>query len=403
MRPSRLLPASLLLAFLILGACSERAERIVGNARLIRGPGGLGTTTIASPVPDRDTYLTPGTVNLGSTILVGRSATFEARAFFKFTSFRLPDTTLAGFSPGTVLFELPQSQLRITPTSQQIEFGIIDSPLADTTSVTWPGPSLGTLLGSQDYNFAGPLVFGLPGGGYQLYKSWAIDPSTVPGFILRSPSVDGIAGFRAGLGRFRVPYSWNDGGTTRFDTTNTFVSFDYYAHPPLTPLPTGVDTALVLGGGFETGVAVRADVPALTAGYSVNDLRLVFQVVGEHAGVDGSLLNQATDSTGVSVTIDVYRILSDWSETETNELALERGVLQIATTRFVAALPGDSVSLSLPSSLARDWAADPAANYGVLIKIRDGNRDPGLVVGSRESSRPPILRVATTSPPPGRF
>lgn len=384
--------------------CSERAERITGNARLIRGPGGLGTTTIASPVPSRDTYVTPGTVNLGTTILVGRSATFEARAFFKFNSFRLPDTTLAGFSPGQVLFELAQSQLRITPTPVRIDFGIIDSPIADTTSVAWPGPSMSTLLGSQDYTYAGPLVFGLPlSGGYQLYKSWAIDPSTVPGFILRSPTTDGIAGFKAGLGRFRVPYSWNDGGTTRFDTTNTFVTFDYYAHPPLTPLPTGADTALALGGGFETGVAVRTDVPALTPGFSVNDLRLVFQVVGEMPGVDGSLPNPAADSTGVSVTIDVYRIQADWAEAETNELSLDKSVLQLSTTRRVAAVPGDSVSISLPSSLARDWAANPAGNYGVLVKIRDSNRDPGLLLGSRESSKPPMLRIATTSPPPGRF
>ena len=69
----------------------------------------------------------------------------------------------------------------------------------------------------------------------------------------------------------------------------------------------------------------------------------------------------------------------------------------------MAAVPGDSVSLSLPSSLARDWAANPAGNYGVLVKVRDGNRDPGLLLGSRESSKPPMLRIATTSPPPGRF
>ena len=403
MRPPQLLPACFLLALLLQGGCSEDAERFVGNSRLIRGGTGLGTTTIGSPVPDRDTYLPPGTANFGGTLLIGRGSGFEARTFLKFASFNLPDTNLAGFTPGTVLFELAQSQLRRTPTSVQIDLGITDGPLADSASVAWPGPGLGTPLGSVDFGFTGPLVIGLGPGGFQQFKGWALDPSSVPGFILRSPVLDGIAGFRAGLGRFRVPYSWNDGGTTRFDTTNTFASIDYYVHPPLSPSPTGADTTLELGGGFETAIAVRAEVPALTAGYSVNDLRLVFSVIDSLPGVDGSILNPATDSSQVSVTIDVYQITADWSEAETDERAIQRTLLQIATTRFVTAQPGDSLSISLPSSLARTWGLNPAGNHGVLVHIRDANRNPGLVVGSRESSRPPQLRIATTSPPPGRF
>ena len=400
MRPLRLLPVVLLIALMAQSGCSEDKERIVGNSRLIRGPAGLGSTTIASPVADRDTYVPPGTVNVGTTLLIGRATGYEARAFFKFTHFNLPDTSLAGFSPSTVLFELPQSQLRRTPATQRIDFGVTDGPLADSASIAWPGPGVGTSLGSVDFDFTGPLLYGI---GYQQFKGWALDPSSVPGFILRSPVSDGISAYRAGLGRFRVPYSWNDNGTTRFDTTNTFVTFDYYAHPPLSPSPTGADTALAKGGGFETGVAVRADVPALTAGYSVNDLRLVFTVVDSLPGVDGSVLHPASDSSQVSVTIDIYKITGDWTENTTDASLIPRSSIPVGVTRFVAAQPGDTLSIALPSALAREWALDPAGNFGVLLQVRDGNRDPGLKVGSRESTRPPVLRVATTSPPPGRF
>ena len=71
MRPTPLLLAALILPVtLFLSGCSNRVERIVGNERLIRGPGGLGTTLDQGPAVDRDTYVTPGTANFGTSLLV---------------------------------------------------------------------------------------------------------------------------------------------------------------------------------------------------------------------------------------------------------------------------------------------------------------------------------------------
>jgi len=58
---------------IFLCGCSSRVERIVGNERLIRGPGGLGTTVSVVSFLNRDTYVTSSAVNFGSVQLVGQS------------------------------------------------------------------------------------------------------------------------------------------------------------------------------------------------------------------------------------------------------------------------------------------------------------------------------------------
>jgi hypothetical protein len=110
-----LLSILLLTLALALSGCSNNSDRVTGNERLIRGPGGLGSTLVETTVPDRDTYVTPGTANYGSVLLVGHDATFEGRAFFKFLKINLPNTTLTGFTPGNVLFDLPHVSLRNEP------------------------------------------------------------------------------------------------------------------------------------------------------------------------------------------------------------------------------------------------------------------------------------------------
>ncbi len=403
-RPSRLLLAALVLpACIAFTGCSEKSSRVVGNERLIRGSGGLGTTLIESPPVDRDTYVTAGTANTGNTLLVGRSATYEARTFFKFLSFSLPDTNLNGFVAGDVLFELPSAPLRITPLNLQLDFGITDAALADTGVISWPGPGMGTPLGTIVYDFTGPILLSLGSGSFIQYKQWALDPSLAPAFLLRAPLTQGVAGFRSGAARLRVPYTWNNGGTTVSDTTSTIVFFDLYLHPPISPAPSGADTAIVLGGGFESSMAIRAPVPAIPPGASVNELRLVLSVIDSLPGVDGSILHEASDTTRVAVTIEVRQISSLWPEGTTDVSSISTGLIPLSLVLGVTAAAGDSLSIRLPISLARGWSANPISNEGVLITILSANTNPGLVIGSRESSRPPVLRVGTTSPPPGRF
>jgi len=390
-------------ASVFLSGCSNEADRIVGNQRLLRGPDGLGTTQLLAPAIDRDTHVTPGTANFSSTLLVGRSPTFEARTFFKFLRFSLPDTNRPGFVPGDVLFELTESRLRRTPLDLDLDFGLTDASVTDSTLLAWPGPGMGTQLGSITFDFTGRLRISLGPGSFTQFKQWALDPSSVPGFLLRAPLSQGIAGFAAGTARFRVPYSWNNAGTTVFDTVNTNLAFDLYLHPPFSPAPTGADTALVLGGGFESSLAVRAPIPAIPPGASVNQLRLVLAVTDSFPGVDGSILTDAGDTSRVAVSLAIYRITGAWTEGVTSEAETPHDLVPSALLLNVSVVPGDTLSVPLPTFLARGWAENPASNQGVLISVRSANINPGIVVGSRESSRPPILRVSTTSPPPGRF
>src|SRR5687767_975555 len=84
-RPTRIHPlhALLILAALLAG-CSERAARISGNERLIRGDDGLGTTGRRDTLVDRDTFVPPaGTTIRGTTLLVGQRNLFEARSLFR--------------------------------------------------------------------------------------------------------------------------------------------------------------------------------------------------------------------------------------------------------------------------------------------------------------------------------
>jgi len=403
-RPTPLLLAALILPVtLFLSGCSNRVERIVGNERLIRGPGGLGTTLVQGPAVDRDTYVTPGTANFGTSLLVGRTSTYEAHAFFKFASFSLPDTTRAGFTPGEVLFELAQDTLRRSPLKLDLDLGVTNAAIPDSAVLGWPGPTVGTSLGSITFDFGGPILISLGPGSFSEYKQWALNPGSVPGFILRATLVQGVAGFRAGAARFRVPYSWDNGGTTVFDTTNTTVTFDAYVHPPISPTPTGSDTALVLGGGFEAGLAIHAPVGAVAPGASVNQLRLVLAVIDSLQGVDGSTLKNTSGNDRVSVTLEVYRITGAWPEGAVDLSSIPHDAAATTLVLSVASGPGDSLSIPLPTTLARGWAENPASNEGVLVLVRTANVNPGVVVGSRESSRPPVLRVSTTSPPPGRF
>jgi hypothetical protein len=392
-------------ALILASGCSNRVERLVGNQRLIRGSGSLGTTTLENSTPDRDTYVTPGTANYGTTLLVGKSPTFEARSFFRFLKFNLPDTLISGFSPDSVVFILPQNPVLRSPLPDiNVELGGTTQALVDSGGIAWPGPAITLPLASQDFSFVGPLRLNL-GPAFNQFKGWALDPLNAPAFALEATATGrGVGAFRADAAFFSLYYTWTLNGVVHHDSTNTAVSLDLYLHTPLQPPPTGSDTRLLLGAGFEPSVAIRAPVPAVASGASVNELRFVFSVFDSIPAVDGlTVLHTATDSTRVAFSLDAYQITGDWPETATDLSQIPYNTTPIASFLNVTAQPGDSLSIPIPLSLARVWFQNPAVNYGILISVRNANVFPGVVLGSRESAKPPVLRLSTTTAPPGRF
>src|SRR5262245_10212188 len=111
-RPVRLrsiisLALAALIAATLLG-CSRKAENLVGAGRLIRGPGGLGTTVRVAPIADRDTYVEPGTADFGTVLIVGTDTAFVARIFMAVASWKVPSDTLPGFTLGGISLEVPR-------------------------------------------------------------------------------------------------------------------------------------------------------------------------------------------------------------------------------------------------------------------------------------------------------
>jgi len=173
------------------------------------------------------------------------------------------------------------------------------------------------------------------------------------------------------------------------------VSFDVYLHPPLTPAPTGSDTALVLGGPFESSIAIRAPVPTVAPGASINDLRIVFGVIDS---IPGYVLGSDSTAT-VPFVIEIYQVTGAWPEGATDRSQIPTGTSPVALV--VRTFPvGDTLSIPLPSVLARGWST---LNEGVVLSIRSANVKPGLRLGSRESAVLPLMRTGTTTAPPGRF
>ena len=397
MRLRPLLPAFLAISSLALSGCSNNSDRVTGNERLIRGAGGLGSTLVETTIPDRDTYVTPGTANYGSVLLVGHDATFEARAFFKILRINLPSTDFVNVIPtGNVLFDFPHIELRNEPATIDLELRETATALADSGTIAWPGPAPGVLLAASSYDFTGDLVMDLGPGSYNRLVQWTTpDPDSIPTFMLQASAIEGFAAFSSGTARLRIPFTKQVAGATVPDTVSTTVTFDVYLHPPLVPAATGSDTALVLGGPFESRIAIRAPIPAIAPGASINDLRLVFGVIDSIPGYVA-----ASDSIAqLPFTIEIYQVTAGWPETAPDQSYVPTGSTPVALVLRSFPL-GDTLSIPLPHDLARGWTT---LNEGVVLSIRNANVKPGLRLGSRESAVLPLLRVGTTSAPPGRF
>jgi hypothetical protein len=312
---------------------------------------------------------------------------------------------------------LPQRQILGVSGSISADLSLTAVPW--DSSVTWPGPALGAPLGSGDYNFIGQFRVNLGPSGFSLLQQWAADPSQAPGFELVPTSSGTVGSFQAGTAVFRVFYHHTGtaatDSTVETDSIDTHVSLNAYIHSPISPPQTGTETAMIFGGVHECALALRAPVPPIADGNSVNELRLVLPVTGTTPAGNGAAMPDTT-----LLRVDIFRIRASWAENVTDQVALTvdpNPVSSLSLPAFYVA-QDTALSIPLPRALTREWGADSTSNEGVLIKIRDVTvrpapdvprlaqtpaESPSFLIGSRESSRPPVLRISTTTPPPGRF
>ena|SRR5712671_284024 len=400
--PTVAAPISRSIAFLVivgalLAGCSERAARITGNERLHRGTAGLGTTSTGDTLVDRDTAVPPlATPVRGATLLVGLRGTYEARSLFRTASWVLPDSNDATVGIDSVFFRVEFDSLvaeDLPPGGTRYSLSTAGAAW-DTTNVAWPDPPIGTFLGDGPDALA-PFTIDLGSGVFPLVRAWARDPS-FPGFVLYldpSQGVQGVRGFRAGTGRIEIVYHHMVGGLSDTTKVVTKLPTDMSVHSPLPPL-SGSETALPLGGLFRAETIFRGPVAPPPAGYSINGAKIV-------AHLDPTVPVFPSDE---AVEIKVYRIRNAWTEGVAADSGLGLDTTPLATiSAYRVRSAGDSLVVLIPPSVAREWSLNPAINQGVLLRVTDSFLHPEIRLLSRESAKPPVLRISTTTPPPERF
>lgn len=385
-------------------ACSRRAERLVGNERLGRGPGGLGETSRVTVPADRDTWVGTGTRNTGPVLLVARTAAgFEAVTHLKVAGWNIPDTTDATLAIRSVVLFAP-SLARDTlnaPSPVTIELRA-DTTAWDGATIAWPRPAAAALLASATEDFLeDTLTLDLTAAApLDSLKRWARDPAS--GSLLRlslaALSGPGVAGYQAGALSIRIAYDHTVSGAGRTDIVDTRVTEDLYVHTPAASLPAGSEALLRLGGLEGLGVAVRFPSPTIPPGAAIQEVALLLPV------------DALTDvipflEDGRTVDLEIRTAGADWVESATEASALSAADATVASLRNFA-YHGDSDSLltiQLPASVARGWSGAPAGNRGLLITSVRGEIASTLWISSRESARAPRLRVSYTTPPKERF
>jgi hypothetical protein len=391
---SRTLTVALALALAATApACSKKAERLVGNEILARGPGGLGDTAREASPLDRDTYLMISTADRSTALLAGILAPYEAQILLKVGAWSLPDTNDLTVVIDSVRLELTLDGEMSIPNILTLELRTAAAAW-DTTTVEWPGPGFGTLLASGDpHDAVGAFKLELGSGAYPLVRSWATDPASLNGFVIRRVSGTEVAAFKAGACRFRIVYHHTGSSAQSF--ADTPVTTDLFIHTPLAPTATGADTTLILGGLYAPVVAFRAPMDSFTPGFSLDEARVVFRVRSD----------SPTFPDSVVVTVEARRIQNSWTEG-----AADTAGLGIATT-FLDRVVGYQVRdasdtlliVPIPTATVRDWSSGALANEGIVLRIGEAYRGKEIWLYSRESSKPPEFRISTTSPPPGRF
>ncbi|HET9251363.1 MAG TPA: hypothetical protein VFP58_04530 [Candidatus Eisenbacteria bacterium] len=403
MRPSRrlgILPLALFLS--LLTGCSKDVDRIVSNERFLRGQEEVGATNRSVLDADRDTYVGVGQRNFGKTLLVGVEGGYQAESYLRVLNWSLPTDTTAVYD--SVYFSIPNDPTFIRGN------GTFTIELADSAG----GSAIPTFSVTYD---RGTLRIDLTESVIDSMRSWEarrILGLPTPAFVLRAPFGGGVAGFQAGAGTFNVKYHPSAAPTT-FVTVSSRATFDSYTRTPLAPAPTGAETALLLGGRYETMVALRAAVPPIPAGYSLNEAAWVLHL----NGVEDALEDNGFATGRTYLDVDVYRVGASWAESATDTAGLSAGTA-IPALRFFKVDPATDTTLVVPIPLAwmRGWAADSTTNQGILVSFTQWRELPTasteyILVGadissairirSRESGAAPQLRVSWTSPPPARF
>jgi hypothetical protein len=250
-------------------------------------------------------------------------------------------------------------------------------------------------LAQADVSDPGPLKFILPPSKFPDIQRWAARPDSFQGLALVGISGNALILLDANAALLRIIYEHRaTTGQAHPDTTNTPMRRHFGLRSPISPAPTGADSALVLGGNFDAGLLIRFPPLAVPEGSTVNEATLRLR------------LDPSTQpfASGDAVEIVALGIKSIWDEsiTQRDSLTLDLSTLGVRTQVVVAA--GDSVvTIALPPRIIREWSGPLGVNNGVLIQIRRPYYTPPILVRSRESSLPIELRVSYTGSPPARF
>jgi hypothetical protein len=400
MRPLAPLLALLLVAFLAASSgCSTRQDKILANKRLLRGPGGLGTTTRLSLTPDRDTYVGTGRAFFSPTLLVGVDGPLEAQSYFSTSTWTLPPATIPQDSIVSITVVVPIDSLSDAPNVSSFIALSVNIGAFDSSQVwgTGPpnGPAPGLTVAQSDANIDSPLRFALPASYYTDYlKGWGAAPATFPGFAVVSASANALVKLDAGGAHVDIVYFNRPTATSPSSTARTNLTRHFSIRSPLSPAPTGSETALVLGGDFNTGLLVRFPSFSVPEGSTVNEATLRLRL-------DPSFQPFATGDT---VRITVQRVDSTWTEAEVSRDQLKLDTTTLGVRSAIRVSAQDSlVAIALPPSIVRYWSAPGAVNEGVLILIAQPYYTPPILARSRESILPIELRISYTGPPPAKF
>jgi hypothetical protein len=370
MRPLAPLLALLLVAFLAASSgCSTRQDKILANKRLLRGPGGLGTTTRLSLTPDRDTYVGTGRAFFSPTLLVGVDGPLEAQSYFSTSTWTLPPATIPQDSIVSITVVVPIDSLSDAPNVSSFIALSVNIGAFDSSQVwgTGPpnGPAPGLTVAQSDANIDSPLRFALPASYYTDYlKGWGAAPATFPGFAVVSASANALVKLDAGGAHVDIVYFNRPTATSPSSTARTNLTRHFSIRSPLSPAPTGNEATLRL----------RLD-PS-------------FQPF----------------ATGDTVRITVQRVDSTWTEAEVSRDQLKLDTTTLGVRSAIRVSAQDSlVAIALPPSIVRYWSAPGAVNEGVLILIAQPYYTPPILARSRESILPIELRISYTGPPPAKF